>query len=120
MKKYLILWLIFIFALIQGAFGGPNFVLLLVLFWTGVQNPKKVFWLAFLTGLLLDLATGGFLGLSSFLLLVISYLLIVFSRRFNLQNPIFFAFFVFLVSRGSLVLAILALVFKEAGRRWRL
>ena len=120
MKKYLIYLLIFLLTIIQGAFGGPNLVLLLVLFYAGVHSPKKVFWLAFLSGILIDLATGGPIGLSSFLLLITYYLLLIFSRRFNLQNPVLFAFFVLLASRGSLVLAILALGFKEASRRWRL
>lgn len=89
MKKYWVLMLIFIFSLIQGAFGGPNLVLFFILFLAGWYSSKKVIWLAFFSGILLDLATGAPLGSSSFRFLILSYLLIVLSRRFNLRATLF-------------------------------
>lgn len=123
MKNYLIFLLIFVFSLIQGTFGGPNLILLLILFWAGFHSPKEVFWLAFLSGLLLDLATGSPIGFSSFFLLLSSYFLLLLSRRFDTNHPVFFGLFTLAASgfwsyaiwrffdfRQALILALLAFI----------
>lgn len=96
---------ILIFSLLQATFLPLNLVLLTVIFWTALRlrpgqdaTAKEVPWLAFSAGLILDLAKGGTLGLSSFLLLVISYLLLLYSRRFNPLHPLFLITFMLLAN----------------------
>lgn len=122
MKPYLILIPIFFLALLQGAFLKLNLVLLLVLTWAAFRPAKEVLFLAFFSGLLLDLAKGMPLGLSSLVFLIASYGLLLYSRRFDSLHPVFLPAFVFLASifyflifnrywfwRESLVLALIAL-----------
>jgi len=122
MKPYLILIPIFLLALFQGAFLKLNLVLLLVLTWATFRPPKEVILVAFSSGLLLDLAKGMPLGLSSLIFLVASYLLLLYRRRFDSLHPVFLPIFVFLASTfyslifnrhwlwlESLILALLAL-----------
>lgn len=122
MKAYLVLLPIFIFALAQGAFLKLNLVLLIVLTWATFRPPKESLLVAFFSGLLLDLAKGTPLGLSSLILLLTSYFLLLYSRRFDSLHPVFLPVAVFLISNlyylifyhhwfwfGSLVLALLAL-----------
>lgn len=98
MKSYLILVPIFILALFQGAFLKFNLVLLLVLAWAAFRSPREVILIAFASGLLLDLAKGTPLGLSSLILLIASYLLLLYRRRFDSLHPVFLPVFVFLSS----------------------
>ncbi|OGV90000.1 rod shape-determining protein MreD [Microgenomates group bacterium RBG_19FT_COMBO_39_10] len=122
MKPYLILILVFMLAVLQGAFLKLNLVLLLVLTWTTFRPVKEAFLVAFLSGLLLDLAKGMPLGLSSLIFLVIVFILSLYSRRFDSLHPIFLPVFVFFSSLvysfifyhywfwlESLILALLAL-----------
>jgi len=122
MKPYLILIPIFFLAILQGAFLKLNLVLLLVLTWATFRPPKEVILIAFTSGLLLDLAKGMPLGLSSLLLLITCYLLLLYRRRFDSLHPVFLPVFVFLASviyflifnrywywLESLILALLAL-----------
>lgn len=99
MKPYLILIPIFLFALIQGAFLPANLVLLLVLLYTVLNQGKESLWVAFLSGLILDLAKGIPFGYSSIMFLVFSFLLILYSRRFESTHWLFLPIFV-LVSGG--------------------
>lgn len=98
MKSYLILLPIFFLAILQGAFLKLNLVLLLVLTWAAFRAPKEVLLIAFFSGLLLDLAKGMPLGLSSLVLLVACYLLLLYRRRFDSLHPVFLPVFVFLAS----------------------
>lgn len=98
MKQYLILIPIFLLAILQGAFLKLNLVLLLVLFWASFRPPKESLLVAFSSGLLLDLAKGMPLGLSSLILLLTSYILHLYSRRFDSLHPAFLPIFVFFVS----------------------
>jgi len=98
MRSYLILIPIFLLSLIQGAVLPLNLILLLVLVWTVVRPPKESLIVAFFSGIFLDLAKGTPLGISSFVLLVTSYLLLLYSRRFDAAHPIFFSLFVFFAS----------------------
>jgi len=122
MKPYLILIPIFLLAILQGAFLKLNLVLLLVLTWAVFRPPKEVVLIAFSSGLLLDLAKGMPLGLSSLLLLIACFLLLLYRRRFDSLHPVFLPIFVFLASvlnslifnrywfwLESLILALLAL-----------
>lgn len=122
MKQYLILIPIFFLALFQGAFLKLNLVFLLVLVWAAFRSPREVILIAFFSGLLLDLAKGMPLGLSSLIFLVTSYLLLLYRRRFDSLHPVFLPVFVFLASTfyylvfnrywlwlESLILALLAL-----------
>ncbi len=98
MKQYLILIPIFFLAILQGAFLKLNLVLLLVLIWAAFRPSKEVILIAFSSGLLLDLAKGMPLGLSSLVFLVTSYLLLLYRRRFDSLHQIFLPVFVFLAS----------------------
>lgn len=98
MKNYLILIPIFILALLQGAFLKLNLVLLLVLSWASFRPPKEVILISFFAGLLLDLAKGMPLGLSSLMFLAAGYLLLLYRRKFDSFHPAFLPIFVFLVS----------------------
>lgn len=122
MKPYLILIPIFFLAILQGAFLKLNLVLLIVLTWAVFRPSKEVILIAFVSGLLLDLAKGIPLGLSSFLFLISSCLLLLYRRRFDSLHPVFLPTFIFLISYflslisyrhwywlESLVLALLAL-----------
>jgi len=122
MKSYLILLPIFILVLFQGAFLKLNLVLLLVLTWAAFRPAKEVLLVAFASGLLLDLAKGMPFGLSSLVLLLASYFLLLYRRRFDSLHPVFLPAFVFLASifyflffnrywfwRESLILALIAL-----------
>ena len=121
-KAYLILIPIFFLAILQGAFLKLNLVLLIVLTWATFRPPKEVILVAFVSGLLLDLAKGMPLGLSSLLLLIACYLLLLYRRRFDSLHPVFLPISVFLISNiyylisnyhwawlESLILALLAL-----------
>ncbi|HUV43117.1 MAG TPA: rod shape-determining protein MreD [Patescibacteria group bacterium] len=98
MKPYLILILVFFLAILQGAFLRLNLVLLLVLAWAIFRPTKEVFLVAFFSGLLLDLAKGMPLGLSSLIFLVVVFLLSLYSRRFDSLYPLFLPVFVFFSS----------------------
>jgi len=100
MKSYLILIPIFIFALFQGAFLPLNLVLLTILFFTAFNANKGSLWVAFWGGLILDLAKGTPFGLSSLLFLTFSFLLILYSRRFEPTHWLFLSFFVFVSAIG--------------------
>lgn len=122
MKGYLVLLLITFFALFQGAFLKLNLILLLVLFWACFRPAKEVVLIAFSSGIILDLAKGTPLGLSSLVLLVACYVLLLYRRRFDSLHPLFLPIAVFLISNilylisnhhwlwlESFVLALLAL-----------
>jgi len=98
MKPYLVLLPIFLLALIQGAVLPLNLVLLIVLIWTIIRPPRESLIVAFFSGIFLDLAEGTPLGLSSSILLLTSYILHLYSRRFDPSHPAFLALFVFLSS----------------------
>ncbi len=98
MKSSLILIPIFILALLQGAFLQFNLVLLLVLTWAIFRPSEEVILIAFASGLLLDLAKGTPLGLSSLFFLVVCYLLLLYRRKFDSLHPAFLPVFVFLSS----------------------
>lgn len=89
---------ILIFSLLQATFLPLNLVLLTVIFWVAWRPEKTSLYFAFAAGLILDLAKGMTLGLSSFLFLVISYLLILYSRRFNPLHPLFLVVFMLLAT----------------------
>ena len=96
MKSYLVLFPIFFLALFQGAFLSLNLVLLSVLLWATFKPVKEVLWVAFWAGLMLDLAKGTAIGLSSCLLLIVCLCLLLYRRRFDVFHPVFLPFFVFL------------------------
>lgn len=122
-------------ALLQGAFLPLNLVLLLVIAWTalaaieGVISEKTIkdcLLVAFISGLILDLASGTNLGLSSLFFLIFVYLELLYSRRFNPLHPAFLPLFVFISAfswswlvyrvwlwQSSLILAILGLVIRH-------
>lgn len=89
---------ILVFSLLQATFLPLNLVLLIVIVHTATRPEKGSLYLAFAAGLILDLAKGTTLGLSSFVLLVISYLLLLYSRRFNPLHPLFLGIFMLLAT----------------------
>jgi hypothetical protein len=102
--KFLILLPIALLALIQGAFLPVNLVLLTVLALSAlvvVQRSdqesavKECLFLAFFSGLILDLFSETKFGFSSFWLLVFVYLEVIYSRRFNPFHPLFLPVFIF-------------------------
>lgn len=84
-----ILLLIFLLSLIQATFLPFNLMVLVVLLGNVFCSANQGFFLAFLGGLFLDLATGGLLGISSLKLLLISLFLRLYSRRFDPTHPVF-------------------------------
>jgi rod shape-determining protein MreD len=98
MKNYIYLLLILLLAIFQGALMPLNLILLAVIFLTVYMPTKTTLRLSFSAGLFLDLAKGTALGLSSFWLLVTSFLLIVYGRRFNSRHQLFLAIFTFISS----------------------
>ena len=95
MKSYLVLLPIFILALIQGAFLPLNLVLLTILFYTAFKPDKSSLLMAFGGGLFLDLAQGTSFGLSALIFLILTFLLILYSHRFEPTHWLFLSFFVF-------------------------
>jgi len=95
MKPYLILIPIFIFTLLQGSFLSLNLVLMTILVFTAFNSSRQSLWVAFTSGLLLDLAQGTIFGLSSLLFLVLAFLLLLYSKRFEPTHLFFLPFFVF-------------------------
>ncbi len=95
MKPYLILIPIFIFTLLQGSFLSLNLVLMTILVFTAFNSSRQSLWVAFTSGLLLDLAQGTTFGLSSLLFLVLAFLLLLYSKRFEPTHLFFLPFFVF-------------------------
>jgi len=100
MKGYIILIPIFIFALLQGAFLPFNLVLLIILFYTAFKPDKNSLLMAFLGGLFLDLAQGTSFGLSALIFLILTFLLILYSPRFEPTHWLFLSFFVFVSAIG--------------------
>ena len=98
MKAYLILLPIFVFAIFQGAFLSVNLVLLVVLIWSTFRDDKKSLWVAFAGGLILDISLAKTLGLSSLLLLLSSFLIILYRRRFDPSHFVFLPVFTFFLS----------------------
>jgi rod shape-determining protein MreD len=98
MKVYLILIPVFFLVLLQGAFLKLNLVLLLILTWAVFRPPREVFLVAFASGLLLDLAKGNPLGVSSLVFLVAAFVLFLYRRRFDPFHPVFLPIAVLLIS----------------------
>ena len=124
MKTYLILIPIFILIIFQASILPLNLVLLLLLIRVALKPDQQSFYLAFWSGLLLDLAQGTPLGLSSLIFLLASLLLFLYSKKFEASYAPFLAVFVFLISllyyqtvfgywgwQKSLILAILTFLF---------
>lgn len=97
MRYFLIFLLILGMAFFQTTLWGFNFLLLAVLIFSLAFEEKVSLTLAFLSGLLLDLLSGGppagGLGFSSLSFVLVSFLLITYRRRFSFKNP--FSCFVF-------------------------
>jgi len=93
MKNYLILLPVFFLSLLQGSFLGFNLVLLLVLFYTIVRQDKQSLYIAFFSGLILDLSKGYLVGFSAMIFLLLSYLLILYSCRFSPTHGLFLVIF---------------------------
>ena len=98
MKSYLILIPIFLFALLQGAFLPLNLVLLTVLIFAAFKANRQALWVAFWSGLILDLVQGTVFGLSAIIFLIFTFLLILYSKRFEPTHWVFLSFFVFVGS----------------------
>ena len=82
MKTYLILIPIFILSLLQASILPLNLLLVLILIRGALKPDRQNFYLAFWSGLLLDLAQGTPLGLSSLIFLLASLLLFLYSKNF--------------------------------------
>ena len=131
MKTYLILIPIFILVVLQASILPLNLLLVLILIRASLKPDQQSFYLAFWRGLLLDLAQGNPLGLSSLIFLLASLLLFLYSKKFEASYAPFLAVFVFLVSllynwvvvdylgwQKSLMLAILTFLFSFLWRRF--
>jgi len=124
MKTYLILMPIFILVVLQASILPLNLLLALILIRTALKPDRQSFYLAFWSGLLLDLAQGTPLGLSSLIFLLASLFLFIYSKKFEASYAPFLAVFVFLISllyyqtvfgylgwQKSLILSILTFLF---------
>jgi len=80
--------LIFLAAFIQATLIPFNWLLGLVLTKALIVEGKKLAWLAFLSGLILDLFLSTPWGLSSAFFLVISWLTLLSRRRFFTPRPL--------------------------------
>ncbi|MCJ7804747.1 hypothetical protein MUP35_03390 [Patescibacteria group bacterium] len=131
MKTYLILIPIFILVVLQASILPLNLLLALILIRTALKPDQQSFYLAFWSGLLLDLAQGTPLGLSSLIFLLASLLLLLYSKKFEASYAPFLAVFVFLISllynwivigylgwQKSLVLSILTFLFSFLWRKF--
>jgi len=133
MKYYLILLpAFFVLALFQGAVSSLNLVLLLLLLLLLTQpDPNQLAWLAFISGLLLDLAKGISLGFSSLLFLIFVFLFLAYQRQLKAAHPFFISGFVFLTAvvysrlalsfwhwRQALILAVLAFFLRPLFLFW--
>lgn len=98
MKSYLILLPVLLLSLFQGSFLGFNLVLLVVIFYTILKQDKQSLYVALFSGLILDLSKGYLVGLSALVLLLFSYLLILYSYRFSATHWVFLVVFVALSS----------------------
>ncbi len=96
MRSYFVLILIFLLALLQGAFLPLNLVLLMILIWAAIRPVRETIIIAFVSGLLLDCAWGTTWGISSLIFLLTAYILHLYSRKFDPLHPAFLPFFVFL------------------------
>lgn len=71
-----------------GAIGIPDFVALVVVFWS-IHQPRKIgIGLAFLMGLLMDVHSAIHLGENALVYTVLSYLAIAIHRRVLWFNPL--------------------------------
>jgi rod shape-determining protein MreD len=124
MKTYLVLIPVFILVVFQASILPLNLLLVLILIRTALKPDQQSFYLAFWSGLLLDLAQGTPLGLSSLIFLLAALLLFFYSKKFEPTYVPFLAVFVFLISllynwtvigyfgwQKSLVLAIITFLF---------
>jgi len=131
MKTYLILIPIFILVVLQSSILPLNLLLALILIRAASKPDQQSFYLAFWSGLLLDLAQGTPLGLSSLIFLLASLLLFFYSKKFEASYAPFLAVFVFLMSllyyrtvfgylgwQKSLILAILTFLFSFLWQRF--
>ncbi len=82
-----------------------NLVLLAVLVWATIRPMRESLLVAFVAGLLLDLAQGTSLGLSSLIFLIATYILQLYSRKFDPLHPVFLPIFVF---RSTIIYQLLA------------
>jgi cell shape-determining protein MreD len=95
MKNNLILLIsVLVLAVLQGSFLSLNLILLLVLLRMALKPEAKNLWLAFLGGLILDLAKNQTLGLSAIVFLLAAGLIILYSKRFEPAWPPFLAILV--------------------------
>jgi len=131
MKTYLILIPVFILVVLQSSILPLNLLLVLILIRASLKPDQQSFYLAFWSGLLLDLAQGTPLGLSSLIFLPASLFLFLYSKKFEASYAPFLAVFVFLISllyyqtvfgylgwQKSLLLAIIAFLFSFLWRRF--
>lgn len=103
----MILPLIFFLSLFQGAFLSLNLVLVVFTVWAAFaygwgENPdkigRKIFLVAFFTGIFLDLSSVSVLGYQALLFLILAALFLAYARRFDPTRPWFIAGFVFLAN----------------------
>jgi len=124
MKTYLILIPVFILVVFQASILPLNLLLVLILIRTALKPDQQSFYLAFWSGLFLDLGQGTPLGLSSLIFLLATLLLFLYSKKFEPTYAPFLAVFVFLISlfynwtvigylgwQKSLILAIITFLF---------
>lgn len=92
----LILLPIFIFSVFQATILSWNIVLLIVVGGGLLRPPKESLLTAFFSGLIFDLTLGKTLGLTSIIFLLLTFLAILYQRKFKTTHPLYllaFAFF---------------------------
>ncbi|HUW21068.1 MAG TPA: rod shape-determining protein MreD, partial [Candidatus Bathyarchaeia archaeon] len=74
------------------------FLLVLIIFSFYNQDFKKIFWLAFLSGVLIDLVLGDKVGFSSLIFLSICFLVFLYRDKFSSSHLLFQLAFVILAN----------------------
>ena len=113
MKRLIILFVLLALALASHVFfmswpffqkGRPDFLLLLVIFWSWRWGGKEGMIVGFVTGLVIDLLFSPLLGLYSFSFSFIGFLIVEIKERVYQENILFFLLIVAGVSLLSRVI----------------
>lgn len=103
MKRNWILLAIVPFAFIEATLIPLNISLLFVISWVLKRDLKNAAWIAFITGIIVDLVAHRTLGISSLALLSISALVFIVQRRATTQHMLVTMVMTFIASIVMLI-----------------
>lgn len=98
----MILFSIFLFLaiLLESTITTLPLVLLLILFLAVTRKSNDVFVVAFVAGLILDILSFGWIGFSSMYFVLLTFLIFMYQRKFEIETVNFLVLFSFF---GSLI-----------------